>query len=197
MRVAIDRAGDGISLEFARLLYEAIQSGGAVAPSVRQAMVDAALLKLRPHVVAALRRAGLDVPDDVELNQDGLRQVLSDKTGLNIQSLDEAGIKAAINERVARKVSDSLGIDITADVSDPAALRDQVMGAALHAVQTGRANALMPAATIRKIRAVATWARAGVGPDDRRKYLLRWYQKKYRRTHREVWDRASNIDGRE
>ena len=189
MKVAIDRASSGLALEFARGLWEGIKGGAEITPAMRDALVQAALAKLRPHVVAALRAAGLDVPDDVELTPDSLRQILSDKTGLEIASLDAEGIKAAIRERVARKVSDALGVEVS-NVMDPDALRAEVKAAAVQAIQSGRANALISSVQIRQIRQAATWARAGVAPNDRRRYLLRWYQKKYRRTHREVWDRV-------
>lgn len=194
MKVAMQRAADGLGLEFARQLYDGIKAGGEVGPAVREAMVNAALAKLRPHVVAALRRAGLVVPDDVELTPDALREAINASTGLQIETLDPDGIKAAINDRVAARLSEVLGVEVT-QVMDPDALRAEVRAAAVRSVQSGRASALLSAVDIRRLRESATWVRAGIGPDDRRKYLLRWYQKKFRRTHREVWDRVSNMGG--
>lgn len=187
MKINTDRASAGLALDFARNVYGAIKEGGDVGPAVRDEMVRQAIARFTPHVAAALRRAGLDVPDGEPLNIETIIAAINAKTGLDIQTMDPDGIAAAVNDRIASRLSEVLGVTVT-NVTDAAALREEVKAAALEAIQSGRANALVSAATIRKVRKAATWARAGVAPDDRRRWLSRWYAAKYRVNNKLVWD---------
>lgn len=186
MKIALDRADSGIVWEWAQGIYAELKAGRDVGPAVRDGLIAAALVKCQPHVTAALRRVGIDLPTDEPLTLESIRNAINDKTGLDIADLSEDGVTAAIDAQLARRLSDKLGIEVTS-VRDPDALREQVKAAAIDAIRSGRANALISRATINRVRVAATWARAGVPVDERAQYLARWYQKKYRRKHKQAW----------
>ena len=186
MKIAVRRADSGLALDMARNIYESIKDGGEVSEAVRDEMVNQAIERFTPHVAAALRRAGIDVPEGEKLSLETIRQIINAKTGLDIEELTEESIAQAVDAKMAARLSEVLGVEVST-VLDAETLKEEVKAGALEAIQSGRATKLISAAMIRAVRAAATWKRAGVPVDERRKYLQRWYAKKYRRTHRQVW----------
>lgn len=175
--------------DVAAATWRQARDGGDTGDAFRRALVDVAIDRARPRILAALRARGLDLPEDREFSEEGLREALAAKTGLDIEELSEDGIANAIRARMARELGRALGIDdLEPDaLADPETLRAALVGRAKDAVMSGRANKLMSARAIRQVRAAASWARLGVDPGERARILNRWYQKKYRRNNVQRW----------
>lgn len=186
MRVSVERALSGTERDIVGEVWAAYKAGATVGDAIKAALMDRAVERFGGHLRAAMRAKGFDIGDDEVLTVEVLRRVVSERVGLEIEALTPADVARAVDRLIARRLSERLGVEIPT-VVDAEALKASLMESALNAVQTGRANRLMPRASINRIRAVATWARSGVAPSDRKRWLARWYSKKFRRTHWAEW----------
>lgn len=187
MQIHTLRAGEGVGADMARQVFERYRAGEDFGDALKEGLVQAAIDKYQPKIAAAMRRAGLDVADDQELTQETITDAIREKTGLDLEDLTRESIAAALDGAIARELSAQLGVEVSS-VLDLENLKSEVIAAAVESVKSGRANALMTSRIIGRVRVAATWARAGVAPAEQARIMGAWYQKKYRRTHRQVWD---------
>lgn len=180
------RAGEGLERDLAVRVWERIKAGEAATDIATDELAQVAIERFTPRIRHAMGRAGFPLPEG-ELTPQNLAQVIGDAMGLDLADLTPESIADALDRRMAAEVSRRLGIEVES-LRDPQALQEAAKAAIIDAVKTGRANKLISKLKIRQMRNAAAWAQAGIGPGEREQYLNRWYQKKYRRTHREVWD---------
>lgn len=188
------RAGEGLETDIAQQVYDRYKAGDDLVDSIKGAMVQLAVDRFRPKIEAAMRAAGLQIADGQELTADTLVQAIKEKTGLELESLTPEGIADALDARIARELSTALGVEVSS-VKNLENLKAELLASAVRSVQSGRASALMTAHVIKRVRAVSTWSKAGVEVPDRVKTMGALYQKRYRRTHRQVWDKISYRPG--
>ena len=194
MKIRTFRAGEGLETDIAQQVYDRYKAGDDLVDSIKGAMVQLAIDRFRPKIEAAMRAAGLPIEDGQELTADTLVSAIKEKTGLELDSLTPEGIASALDGRIARELSAALGVEVTS-VKNLESLKAELLASAVRSVQSGRANALMTAQVIKRVRKVATFSKAGVAVDDRVKTMGALYQKRYRRTHRQVWDKISYRPG--
>lgn len=187
MDIFTTRAHEGLERDIAMSVWERYKAGEDAGQLVQETIVQLAIDRYRPKIEAALRRAGLPIEDGQDLTIESIKDAINAKTGLDLDDLTPDAIADAMKAKIAAELSQVLGVEVT-DIEDIEGLKAQLLEAAVLAVKSGRANKLINRMQIGRIRRAATWARAGFGPDDQAKILGAWYQKKYRRTHRQVWD---------
>lgn len=187
MQIRTFRAGEGLETDIAREVFERYKAGEDFTESIKAAMVQLAIDRYRPKIEAAMRRAGISVEPGEDLTAETILAALREKTGLDLDDLTPDSVARALDESMARELSNALGVEVST-VLDPETLKQELIDGAIEAVKSGRVNALVTRRMIDKVRTVATWARAGVPMSERSQIMGAWYQKKYRRTHKQVWD---------
>lgn len=182
-----DRANRSIILSVAGRMLENHRQGQSWADAAKNAATDEALDIYRPKVAAMLRSAGFDVSDDEPLTLGVILQAIQTRTGLDINELDRESVTRAINQQLSIYVSNELGFEIH-DVLDTAGLKTQIDNHIKYCVRNNKPSKLVPKRLLAKIREAAAFAQLGYSYDERRLILNRWYQKKYRRNNKLVWD---------
>jgi hypothetical protein len=189
LNVAMERAKDGTLSDIINRWLDYMDAGLPFTEAVQAELADLAVMHYSKPLGAALRRHGFNVEDGEVIDGQVLTRCINEKAGLNIQSLTADGVKSALDEKVSGRMSDLLGVEVQT-IMDVDKLKEALLAGALEAVQSGRATKLITGAIIRKIKKKKAWDEGGVATDvDRAKLLNRAYQKKYRRTHRLVWDK--------
>ena len=88
----------------------------------------------------------------------------------------------------SERLSAAMGVTVTT-VFDRQAMMAAMDESVKQAIRDGRAAEFIGKHAMRAARKYATFKRRGIeSPEDHRRIMLAWYQKKYRRTHRLVWD---------
>lgn len=188
MKIAKLRAGAGMERDMVESIWDRYQAGGDLGQALKDELIQRGIDRFRVKIINAMRAAGLDFDEGAQLTRETITAAVSEKTGLDLTDLTPDAVAATVDARLSAELSAMLGATVST-VLDPEVLRSELVAHGVHAVQSGRATALMPAGTVRQIREVATWGRAGVPVDERRRVMANWYAKKYRRKHRQVWDR--------
>lgn len=173
------RGNEGI----AERINEAARSGQS---DGWEGVADWALNRYDTRVRARLRIMGLDVPDSGPLTVQTLKDVVRAKSGLDIEDLTPEGVSLALDKRLAAELSRELGFEVST-VFNTDSLRIEVKSGVMAALDAGRGGPLH-GDTLEDLRAVATFVRAGLVGDDRRKALNRYKQKKYRRNNKQIWE---------
>lgn len=186
LHLALDRAHAGTAFDLADKIVDAKLSGIPINEVVAAEIVDRATDRYQKHIRAALARAGIEIDADEKITAAVLLREINSKTGIEIEAWTPEAVTAAVSARVSAKMSDVLGVDVEG-VKDAESLKAALIDGAKEAVASGRANALVSKSMIKKLRMVATIKGAGIDQDEARKRLGRIYQKRYRRTHKEVW----------
>lgn len=155
--------------------------------AVKHAAGDEALAIYRPKVAAMLRSAGFEVGDEDDLTLDVVLDAIKARTGLDINNLTREDVTRAINEQLSIYVSHELGFEVR-NVLDTAGLKTQIDEHIKDCIRNNRPSKLVPQRLLTKIREAAAFAQMGYSPDEKRMILNRWYQKKYRRNNKLVWD---------
>lgn len=187
MKINLDRAKAGSILEIAEAIWDAYRAGATWDAAVSDVLADKVVEKYRYHIAAALRDKGVDFGDADTLDGDTLRRIIGDRVGVVIESWTPEALKVAFDGVMARQLSMRLGVTVDS-VQDIEAVKAALLAAARDAVESGRASAFVSRAMIKKIRAKKAWVENGVPEkEDQQAVRNRWYQKKFRRTHRGVW----------
>ncbi len=186
MKVNLDRAKAGSLLDIAEELWAAHSAGASWSEATSEVLAERIIQRYRGHIAAALRSKGIEIADTDTLDGDTLLRIVNERSGLDIAALTPDAVRAALDAFMAARLSGVLGVEV-ASVQDVGAVKQSLIDAAASAVQSGRANAFMSKAMIKKIRVAKAWSAGGVVVDERRATLARWYQKKFRRTHKGVW----------
>lgn len=187
INMAFDRAHAGTALDIAREIYARHEAGEEWDEAAATVVADRALVKYQGHVRAGLDRAGIKLEEGETVNVDTIKRIINDKTGLELDSLSPEAVQEAVKAKVTAKVSEMAGVDVSG-VTDAESLKEALIAGAKAAVESGRPSGLITAGMIKKIRQAKAFVAADKTSADRRKLMNRIYQKRYRRTHREVWD---------
>jgi hypothetical protein len=173
-------------LDIGEEFYEAYKAGASFSQAANEVLANRIVERYRGHIAAALRDKGVQIADDETLDAASVLAIINERTGLQIAEWTPDAVKLALDEFMAGRLSDVLGVEV-ASVQDVDGIRQSLIDSASSALQSGRANAFMSRGMIKKIRAAKAWKDGGVPVDERRATLSRWYQKKFRRTHKSVW----------
>ncbi len=186
MKIKLDRANASSLVDVVKEIVAAHENGEAWGDATSEVLIDRIIQRYSGHVTAALRAKGVPIEDGEVLDGAALLRIVNERSGLEIAEWTPGAIKTALDEYMARRLSDAIGVEIDS-VQDLEAVKQALIDAAAEAVVSGRATAFISRAMIKRMRVAKAWQAGGVEPDDRRKTLARWYQKKYRRSHVAVW----------
>jgi len=195
-KIAIDRANAGTAFDIADKIIDAKLAGGTITDAIANEIVDRALTRYGKHVRAALARAEINIDPDEAITADVLLREVNAKSGMSLQSWSPEAMLAAAQKQISASMSDILGVQLEG-VDSVESLKAALINAAKDAVSSGKESKLIPASMIKKLRVVKTMQSAGVADEVQRKKMMnRWYQKKYRRSHKEVWvSKQNNVGG--
>ena len=184
------RENAGMARDIVDLVFDNYAAGATWHDSVeaaKDAIAERALARYGPNIRAALAKAGLALPDGVALTPEAIKEVLSAQTGLDIDSLTGEGFARAIDSLLSQRLSDELGVPIDS-VLQPEGLKLAVRAGVKLAIANGTAERLLTKGLTRAARIAVTWRRAGVSSKvEQRKILKSYAQKKYARTHQQIW----------
>ena len=155
--------------------------------AAKNAATDEALEIYRPKVAAMLRSAGYELADDEPLSLDIVRAAIEQRTGLNLGDLSRESVTRAINEQLSIYVSSELGFEVR-NVLDTASIKSQIDEHIKDCIRNNKSSKLVPQRLLTKLREVAAFGAMGYSVDERRLIFNRWYQKKYRRNNKLVWE---------
>ena len=170
--------------------YEHYKERGreSIKEAFSEAIADKVLQRYQVKIAAGFRRAGVEIEDGEPLTAEKLLTIIKDRTGLDINNLTPDGVMSAVDRLLAERLSAALGVTVTT-VFDRQAMMAAMEESVKQAIRDGRAAEFIGAQAMRAARKYATFKRRGIeSPEDHRRIMLAWYQKKYRRTHRLVWD---------
>ncbi|MDM0119024.1 hypothetical protein [Variovorax arabinosiphilus] len=188
--IATARDNAGMAQDIIDLVIDNYTDGASWEDSVNAAKDELqrrALERYGPNIRAALRKAGLNFPDERELTPDAVKELVAEQSGLDIDNLTGDGVADAIDGLLSQRLTAVLGVPIQS-VLNAEGLKAAVEAGVKEAVANGTAERLLTAGLTKAARRAATWRRAGITEKvEQRKVLNAWYQKKYARKHQQVW----------
>jgi hypothetical protein len=95
-------------------------------------------------------------------------------------------VAKALDEKLAREVSSLLRLEVST-VFDTEALKSEIKSQVIEQVGGGSGAGVINRATLERLKSAATYARAGVVGDEKKREQARVRQKKYRHNHRQIW----------
>jgi hypothetical protein len=162
------------------------ESAGGVPSDGWERVADWALDRYSLRIRARLEAMGLVVDADGPLTVDAIKDAVRAKTGLDIQDLTPDGVAKALDEKLAREVSGLLRLEVST-VFDTEALKSEIKSQVIERVGGGSGAGVINRATLERLKSAATYARAGVVGDEKKREQARVRQKKYRHNHRQIW----------
>ncbi len=178
-------AGDVLE-EVAGLYFEQGMPFEDALESVKESLIQKAVDRYSDKIRSALQRAGLDLPEGA-LTLDGIKAAIIEKSGLEMNDLTPEAMVGGIDKLASSSLSRATGIPI-ASVADGQALGDIIKAGVRTAIDNGTAEKLIMGGLSQKARAVVTWRKNGFDPEAEKKAKNAYYQKRYRRSHKLVWD---------
>lgn len=183
---ATTRGNAGIGQRIQALSAE-IKSAPVGSTFSMESVVDFALNRYDERIRAKLKRLGLDVPDDGPFTVQTISDNIKAHSGLELDSLTKEGVMQAVDGALSREFSEKFGVTVSS-VFNAETLKSEVKAALLEKIQDGTAYGFVKGPLLRKVREIAALRRAGKTGEDGKKLRNAAYQKKYRRTHKSVWD---------
>lgn len=177
--------------------YENYKARGreSIKEAFSEAIADKVLQRYQVKIAAGFRRAGVEIEDGEPLTAEKLLTIIKDRTGLEINNLSPEGVMSAVDRLLSERLSAAMGVTVTT-VFDRQAMMAAMDESVKQAIRDGRAAEFIGKHAMRAARKYATFKRRGIeSPEDHRRIMLAWYQKKYRRTHRLVWDTQAGGGG--
>ncbi len=168
--------------------WERYKAGGSesVRDALSEELIDRALGRYAEKIRAMFARGGIDIDPEQPITADFLAQLLSDRTGLQIDNLNPETIKAAVDKELSQRLSGVLLVPVST-VFDKERLKTDLIAGVRLAIADGRGAALLTKAMHKTARAYATWKRHSVDEHEKRRILNRSYQRKYRLSYRQEW----------
>ena len=169
--------------------WEHYKEGGreSIRQAFTEAVADSVIKRYSEKIRNGFERAGLHIDSDVQLNAKTLAAVVSEKTGLDIETMTPQSVTAAIDKVMAAKATEVLRVPVSS-VMNIGEFRQSIEEAALKAIEDGRAVEYISKVAIRAARKFETMKRRGLETkEDQKSYLNRVAQKKFRKTHKLVW----------
>lgn len=189
LAVATLRANEGMANDILDQISDAYfergLSVGEAIDEVQDSLIQRAIERYSEKIRAALSRAGLDLQGEITI--DAIKQAVIDKTGLQLDDLTPEAMIEAVDSLAASRLSEATGVPINSVMSGEG-LGEQIKEGVRKAIENGTAETLILKGMGKAARAVVTWRRAGFDEDAQRRAMNAHAQKKYRRTHRMVWD---------
>lgn len=153
-----------------------------------EAAADRAAQRFEPKIRAAFGRAGIDLPEGA-LTIEGIKSAIAERAGLDAgEELTIESISRAVDNTVSSKISQALGVEVPS-IMDAGGVQEALRAAVKQAIASGQAARLIGRALNVSIRKIATWRAAQIAEEDHKRIMSALYQKRYRRTHRLVWDK--------
>lgn len=177
--------------------YEHYKERGreSIKEAFSEAVADKVLQRYQVKIAAGFRRAGVEIEDGEPLTAEKLLTIIKDRTGLEINNLSPEGVMSAVDRLLSERLSAAMGVTVTT-VFDRQAMMAAMDESVKQAIRDGRAAEFIGKHAMRAARKYATFKRRGIeSPEDHRRIMLAWYQKKYRRTNRLVWDTQAGGGG--
>lgn len=159
----------------------------SIKDAMTEAVADAAIKRYQVKITNGFKRAGIEIPPDEPLTAQALTEIIGERTGLELNSLSPDAIMGAVDKLLAERLSQALGVQV-ATVFDKEAMLQSINAAVLEAIRSGRAAEYVNKAAMHAARRYMTFKRRGIGPEDAEKLSARIRQKRFRATHRLVWD---------
>ncbi len=190
LQINTARAGEALESETARYVWERVKNGDELTSIAGDELADWAIEKYRPHVIHAMQRAGLEVPDNItQLSAADVVQIIGDGLELQLDSLDPDSIADAMDARLSREVGRKLGIEITT-LRNAESIKQACIDAVMEAVRSGKANQLISKWMVRRFKTAKAWAEAGIAAGDERRLVRnRISQRAWRKRYKWVWNK--------
>lgn len=184
-----DRVGRGYIYEFGQILSESNDRGVGVSDIIRERIVQRGIDRYSDKITAAMRRGGVDIEDGEPLTEDKLRDILAEQMGVAKETLDglnSESILAEIDREASARLSDALGFDVGSllDADALAANIEAGLTERLEGMLDEQIERYLPAATIKRLRVAATWARSGL---DKRTVQNTLAQRAWRQSNKLVY----------
>ncbi|WP_367846259.1 hypothetical protein [Rhodoferax sp. WC2427] len=187
-KIATARATAGILNDLVDAAFDHHQNTGSwvgLSAVLEERLTTRALERFEPKIRNMFERAGVPLPDG-PLTSETMAQVISERTGLEVEHLTPSGITSAIDKKLSVDLSLDLGIDLGSVLS--AGLKSAIEAGIKHEIETGRGAALISKYLMRRVRKNAAFTQAGYQQKiDQKKVMNRINQARYRRTHKQVW----------
>lgn len=192
IEIFTDRVGRGYIYEFGKILSESNDRGVGVSDIIRERIVQRGIDRYSDKITAAMRRGGVDIEDGEQLNEEKIRDILADQMGVArgaLDGLNQETILAEIDRQASELLSDALGFDV-GSVLDADALAANIDAGLQERLDSmledleGQVEQYIPAATLKRLRVAATWARSGLDPKTVQNCLA---QRAYRRSNKWVY----------
>lgn len=189
IEIFTDRAGRGYIYEFGQILAEANDRGVGVSEIIRERIVQRGIDRYSDKITAAMRRGGVDIEDGEQLTENKLRDILAEQMGVakeTLNGLNPDAILAEIDREASARLSDALGFDV-GSILDTDALAANIEAGLTERIESMLDDQLekyLPAATIKRLRVAATWARSGL---DRRTVQNTLAQRAWRESNKLVY----------
>lgn len=153
-----------------------------------EAVADRIIGRYQEKLVNGFARAGIEIDPNVALTAQGLAAIVSEQSGIEIDTMTPQSVTAAIDRVLSQRMTALLQVQIDS-VLNPYEFRAALEEAAIRAIQDGRATQFISKQAMRAARKYATMQRRGLDtPDEQRRVKNREYQRRYRQTHKLVWD---------
>lgn len=154
--------------------------------AVQDSLVQRAIDRYSDKIRAALSRAGLELGDG-PLSLESIKQAVILKTGLEIDDLNPESMMQAVDKIASARLSEATGVPIESVMSGQG-LGEQIKAGIRASIDNGSAEKILMKGLSAAARAAVTWKRHGFDEAAKKKAMNAYYQKRYRRTHRMVWD---------
>lgn len=187
LAVATLRANEGMANdileEVATLYFEGLSLQEAI-DVTQDRLAQKAFERYGEKIRAALARAGLEVG---ELSIESIKQAVIDKSGLDMDDLTPESMLKAVDVIVSARMSEATGVPISS-VMNGGELAEQIKAGVRASIENGTAEKILLKGMSAAARAAVTWRRNGFDEGAQKKAMNAYYQKRYRQTHRLVWD---------
>lgn len=180
------RAKLGALNDAVNAVWDRYAAGEDLQPAIADAIADAVIKRYEVKLRNGLSRAGVELEEGERLDADKIKQIIEDRTGLELESLSPATVVQAVDKKLAARLSEKLGTQVTSVLNKDtliAELREYVV----EELRSGRAAALISRKALKAARRMATLKRAESDAAELRRASGAEYQKRYRRTHKQQW----------
>lgn len=148
-------------------------------------MTDMIIKRYEAKIRAMFARAGVEIASGEELDKAWLCNRISETLGVEVNDISPEAITGAIDKSLAHRLSEVIGMPVTT-VFDMEKLKGDVSDGVKAALADGRAADLIFDSTVKAARRFATWKRNADGLN-KKAVQNHAGQKRYRRTHKMVW----------
>lgn len=156
------------------------------ADAFKEATANKVVQRYETKIRNGFKRAGVELPEG-ELTLQSMEDVIKDRTGLELDGLSPDSVMAAVDKLLSARLSQAIGVPVST-VFDKDAMLESINAAVLEAIRSGRAAEFVNKAAMHAARRYMTYKRRGIDAADAKKLAARAAQKRYRATHRLVWD---------